>query len=97
LGYHAPDLSTVQLELKNWYKNRGQVTAQLAERQELFLNIVRARYNESSEFLATSSISTQFSIDLGASASAVSCCARHGSNAGHWGTFSFPYLLLLQI
>ncbi|MGD9310575.1 MAG: hypothetical protein PVG51_15635 [Desulfosarcina sp.] len=41
---------------------------QFTERQELLLNIVRLRYNEGPEFLATSSISTQFTIDLGASA-----------------------------
>ncbi len=43
---------------------------QFTERQELLLNIVRLRYNEGPEFLATSSISTQFTIDLGASADA---------------------------
>ena len=43
---------------------------QLTERQELLLNIVRLRYNEGPEFLATSSISTQFSIDLSAAAGA---------------------------
>jgi hypothetical protein len=41
------------------------------ERQELLLNIVRLRYNEGPEFLATSSISTQFSLDLSASAGAL--------------------------
>jgi hypothetical protein len=41
---------------------------QFTERQELLLNIVRLRYNEGPEFLATSSISTQFNIDLSASA-----------------------------
>ena len=43
---------------------------QLTERQELLLNIVRLRYNEGPEFLATSSISTQFSVDLSATAGA---------------------------
>ena len=43
---------------------------QFTERQELLLNIVRLRYNEGPEFLATSSISTQFAIDLGAGADA---------------------------
>jgi hypothetical protein len=43
---------------------------QLTERQELLLNIVRLRYNEGPEFLTTSSISTQFSIDLSAAAGA---------------------------
>ncbi|HVO63522.1 MAG TPA: hypothetical protein VMT53_21540 [Terriglobales bacterium] len=43
---------------------------QFTERQELLLNIVRLRYNEGPEFLATSSISTQFSIDLSATAGA---------------------------
>ncbi len=43
---------------------------QFTERQELLLNIVRLRYNEGPAFLATSSISTQFSIDLGAAAGA---------------------------
>lgn len=43
---------------------------QLTERQELLLNIVRLRYNEGPEFLTTSSISTQFSIDLAAAAGA---------------------------
>jgi hypothetical protein len=43
---------------------------QFTERQELLLNIVRLRYNEGPEFLATTSISTQFSIDLSASAGA---------------------------
>ncbi|MBI5582055.1 MAG: hypothetical protein HY895_23095 [Deltaproteobacteria bacterium] len=43
---------------------------QLTERQELLLNIVRLRYNEGPEFLKTSSISTQFSIDLSAAAGA---------------------------
>ncbi len=43
---------------------------QFTERQELLLNIVRLRYNEGPEFLATSSISTQFTIDLGAAAGA---------------------------
>ena len=43
---------------------------QSTERQELLLNIVRLRYNEGPEFLATSSISTQFSIDLSATAGA---------------------------
>ncbi len=41
---------------------------QLTERQELLLNIVRLRYNEGPEFLATSSISTQFILDLSAGA-----------------------------
>ncbi len=44
---------------------------QFTERQELLLNIVRLRYNEGPEFLATSSISTQFNIDLSASAGGV--------------------------
>ena len=43
---------------------------QFTERQELLLNIVRLRYNEGPEFLATSSISTQFAIDLAANAGA---------------------------
>ncbi len=43
---------------------------QVTERQELLLNIVRLRYNEAPEFLATSSISTQFSLDLSAAAGA---------------------------
>jgi len=43
---------------------------QFTERQELLLNIVRLRYNEGPEFLATSSISTQFSLDLSATAGA---------------------------
>ncbi len=43
---------------------------QSTERQELLLNIVRLRYNEGPEFLATSSISTQLSIDLSATAGA---------------------------
>lgn len=43
---------------------------QLTERQELLLNIIRLRYNEGPEFLTTSSISTQFAIDLGATAGA---------------------------
>jgi hypothetical protein len=41
------------------------------ERQELLLNIVRLRYNEGPEFLTTSSISTQFTIDLAATAGAL--------------------------
>ena len=40
---------------------------QFTEHQEMLLNIVRLRYNEGPEFLATSSISTQFNIDLSAS------------------------------
>lgn len=43
---------------------------QFTERQELLLNIVRLRYNEGPEFLATNSISTQFTLDLGAAAGA---------------------------
>jgi len=43
---------------------------QFTERQELLLNIVRLRYNEGPEFIATSSISTQFSLDLSATAGA---------------------------
>jgi hypothetical protein len=43
---------------------------QFTERQELLLNIVRLRYNEGPEFLATSSISTQFTLDIGAAAGA---------------------------
>jgi hypothetical protein len=41
---------------------------QFTERRELLLNIVRLRYNDGPEFLATNSISTQFSIDLSAAA-----------------------------
>ncbi len=44
---------------------------QLTERQELLLNIVRLRYNEGPEFLATSSISTQYVLDLSAGAGGV--------------------------
>jgi hypothetical protein len=43
---------------------------QFTERQELLLNIVRLKYNEGPEFLATNSISTQFTLDLGAAAGA---------------------------
>jgi hypothetical protein len=43
---------------------------QFTERQELLLNIVRLRYNEGPEFLATNAITTQFTIDLGAAAGA---------------------------
>jgi hypothetical protein len=43
---------------------------QFTERQELLLNIVRLRYNEGPEFLATSSISTKFSLNLSATAGA---------------------------
>ena len=43
---------------------------QFSERQELLLNIVRLRYNEGPGFLATNSISTQFTLNLGAAAGA---------------------------
>jgi hypothetical protein len=43
---------------------------QFTDRQELLLNIVRLRYNEGPEFLTTTSISTQSSIDLSAIAGA---------------------------
>jgi len=43
---------------------------QLTERQELLLNIVRLRYNEGPEFLRTSSISSQFRIEMSGSANA---------------------------
>jgi hypothetical protein len=44
---------------------------QFTDRQELLLNIVRLRYNEGPEFLTTSSISTQSSIDLSATTGGV--------------------------
>jgi hypothetical protein len=56
---------------------------QLAESRELLLNIVRLRFGDPIQFLAVSQINAQFSVSVGASASATGGAGTAGGNVGY--------------